>query len=234
MDHDVKKRLKSACSVPDPERKDHFLKEHRKRELSISDLYRIQLRYISPFVWSISACIVVLLLFIVVYANDNAVWLVSSFVPILSTIASSENHKSEIYQMNELELSARFSLRTIVMIRMSIFGIVHSLILVMISLLLNLNVLHSLVYLLVPYLITSNISSLILRHSHGRAALSICLVNSFIISMIGIFIGIKSDNLYSAVMFPYWTAILIPMMLFGMWNVKIFLRRTECFYGIGN
>lgn len=234
MNNDIKERLKSVCTVPDPKRKDSFLKDHRKKEISIKELYIIQFSYIAPVIWILSAVIVAVLLVISIYAEGYAVWVTSAFMPVLSTIAMTENHKSEIYQMNELEMSARFSIKTITMIKMSIFGIVHSIILIMLSLLSSLNSIYSLVYLLVPYLITSNTSSILLRHYHGKSVLLGCLANSFIVSMVLFVLSKKSHHLYSAVMFPYWVVVLVLMLLLGIWNIFISLKRTECFYGFGN
>ena len=166
MNNDIKERLKSVCTVPDPKRKDSFLKDHRKKEISIKELYIIQFSYIAPVIW--------------------------------------------------------------------IFGIVHSIILIMLSLLSSLNSIYSLVYLLVPYLITSNTSSILLRHYHGKSVLLGCLANSFFVSMVLFVLSKKSHHLYSAVMFPYWVVVLVLMLLLGIWNIFISLKRTECFYGFGN
>lgn len=234
MNNDMKERLKSVCTVPNPKQKDSFLKEHRKKEISMKELYIVQLSYIAPVIWILSAVIVAILLVISIYAEKYAVWVTSAFMPVLSTIAMTENHKSEIYQMNELEMSARFSLKTIIMVKMSIFGIVHSIILIILSLLSSVNAIYSLVYLLLPYLITSNTSSILLRHYHGKTGLLGCLANSFTISMIWFILSLKSYHLYSAVMFPYWVVVLVPMLLLGIWNIFILLKRTECFYGFGN
>lgn len=234
MNNDIKERLKSLCTVPAPKQKDSFIKEHRKKEISMKELYIVQFSYIAPVIWILSAVIVAIIFVISIYAEKYAVWVTSAFMPILSTIAMTENHKSEIYQMNELEMSARFSLKTIIMVKMSIFGIVHSMILILLSLFSSLNTIYSIVYLLVPYLITSNTSSILLRHYHGKTVLLGCLANSFIISMIWFILSIKSDHLYSAVMFPYWVVVLVLMLLLGIWNIIISLKRTECFYGFGN
>ena len=234
MNNDIKERLKSVCTAPDPKRKDSFLKEHRKKEISMKELYIIQFSYIAPAIWILSAAIVAILLVISIYSEKYAVWVTSAFMPVLSTIAMTENYKSEIYQMNELEMSARFSLKTIIMVKMSIFGIVHSIILIILSLLSSMNAIYSLVYLLVPYLITSNTSSILLRHYHGKSVLLGCFANSFIVSMVWFIISVKSYYLYSAVMFPYWIVVLVLMILLGIWNTFISLKRMERFYGFGN
>ena len=234
MNNDIKERLQSVCTVPDPKRKDSFLKEHRKKEISMKELYIIQFSYIAPATWLLSAVIVAILLVISIYAEKYAVWVNSAFMPVLSTIAITENHKSEIYQMNELEMSARFSLKTIIMVKMSIFGIVHSIILITLSLLSSLNAIYSLVYLLVPYLITSNTSSILLRHYHNKSVLLGCLANSFILSMVLFVLSTKSHHLYSAVMFPYWIAVLVLMLLLGIWNTFVSIKRMECLYGFSN
>lgn len=234
MNNEIKERIKSSCVVPNSKRKDSFLKEHRKTEISMKNLYMIQVSYIDSSIWIYSAVIAIILLLVSVYAKSYAVWVTSAFMPILATISITENHKSEIYQMNELEMSARFSLKTVVMIRMSIFGIVHSIILIMLSLLSSLSTMNLLVYLLVPYLITSNTNSVLLRHYHGKSALLWCLANSFIMSMMWFILSMKSYQLYSAVMFPYWIVMLIIMAFLGILNTIIMLKRTECFYGFSN
>lgn len=234
MNKDIKERIKSACDVPDSKRKDSFLKEHRKKEISMKELYLIQLSYINPLIWILSAVIAIGLLIVSVYTEEYALWVTSAFMPVLAAVSIIESHKSEIFQMNEFEMSARFFLKTVVMIRISVLGIVHSVILIVLSLFSCLDTIYSLVYLLVPYLITSNTSSIILRYNNGRSAMLWCLANSFIISLMFFIISIKSYHLYSAVMFPYWIIVLVMMVLIGIRNIIILLKRTECFYGFSN
>ena len=57
------------------------------------------------------------------FASENTVWIVSAFTPFLALLLIAESTKSAIYGMNELEMSARFSLKSVVLARLIILGV---------------------------------------------------------------------------------------------------------------
>ena len=69
----------------------------------------------------LAAALLILALVSACYINKNTIWTVSAFVPFLGLSAVTENSRSMVYAMSELEMSARFSLRSVILARMG-FG----------------------------------------------------------------------------------------------------------------
>lgn len=219
MDQKINKQLKEIYSAPVPQRKDVFLKTYRRKEISMGKFYLIQLSFISPLVWIVSLAIFVIILLRTSFDNSTMNWVASSLVPLLALVALTENHKSERYGMSELEMSSRFSLKSIIMVRMSVIGIFHILILFFLALLsFGINT-HTMAYLLVPYLLTANLGSIICRHIHGNESFHLCIVAAVLVSMAGLVSHTKFTFIFTPNFFLHWCVALAVTMLFTIINI---------------
>ncbi len=234
MNKKLKKQLTAIYSVPEPLHKNEFLKAHRRCEIGIGKLYLSQLEFMSPVTWIVSVVILILILKFAMGADGTALWVLSSLTPALAVTALTENHKSEIYRMDELEMSTRFSLKTVVMVRMSILGFFHSVILCLISVFISTGAIRALVYMLVPYLLTVNIGSMICRKLQGNEAVYGILVSASVISVCGFISNIKVKMLFSAETFVYWCIMLLIMTIFAGFNFARTIKEMENFYGTYN
>ena len=215
MDKKLKKQLKALYSPPEPLRKDIFLKKYRRREISIMRFYLIQIGYIQPYVWIISGVLFFILVVISSNADSSIIWLMSSFTPIIAITALTENHKSTIYKMNELEAATRFSLKSVIAVRMSIVGIFHLILLTVLALLSkDVSSEYAMVYMLVPYLITANISSIICRYIHGSEAVYGCMITAVLTSSVCFISKIQFEYIFTVKYFTAWVIVLFASLIF--------------------
>ena len=109
-------------------------------------------------------------------------------MPLLALTVVSESGRSQNYEMAELEMATRFSLRSVVLARLGILGMEN---LIVLSLLLPVEtarqggtVVQAGVYVLVPYLMTTFSGLWIVRRIHGREAVYICAGTAVCISFL--------------------------------------------------
>ena len=219
MSKKIKKQLKEIYSAPEPPKKQLFLKTHRRKEISMGRFYLIQLSFISPLIWVISLAIFMIIMIPTSLDNSSMNWVASSLMPILALVALTENHKSERYNMSELEMSTRFSLKSIIMVRMSILGIFHMLILFFLALLSFGTNTHTIVYLLVPYLLTANLGSIICRRIHGNESFYLCSATAILVSMLGLMSHTKFIFIFTTNFFLHWCVVLAVIVLFTIINI---------------
>ena len=74
-------------------------------------------------IWLLSVLIVLPAVWGASFASENTVWIVSAFTPFLALLLITESAKSMLFGMNELEMASRFSLKNIVLARLTILGI---------------------------------------------------------------------------------------------------------------
>lgn len=179
MNFNEKKRLRAIYRAPEPERKNEFLTTlpQRPRPTDLAIL-RMQLPYIRKRIWLVSVLLFVLASVFATQLGEQSLYLVAALMPFASVLAVLENARSVRFRMEELELSTRFSLPYILLVRMSAVGVGNLLLLFACTLLLRhtgaLPVLIVAPYLLVPYLFTAVLGMLVLRRSRQGGS-ELCL-----------------------------------------------------------
>ena len=64
------------------------------------------------------------------FLERNILWVVSALIPFAALTAITENIRSEVYLMAEFEMTVCFSLKSVLLARMAILGIVHLILMV--------------------------------------------------------------------------------------------------------
>ncbi len=118
----LKRDIKQAFKAPAPVKKEEFLSTLPVKEMSSAEFVISQAGYARKVTWLLFALIVILIAGSPFMLKEEAIWLISGLMPILALLAVSENSKSERYNMAELEASARFSLRSVLLARMVLLG----------------------------------------------------------------------------------------------------------------
>lgn len=129
MDQELKKALQDAFEAPAPKRKEAFLRSVPQPGISNLSFMISQAGYIRKRVWGISG-----VLFGVAYLGacvlgQDVMWVISALLPFAAVSVVSEHHRSYVFQMSELEMAARFSLKSVALARIGILGISHLLLL---------------------------------------------------------------------------------------------------------
>lgn len=179
MNREVKEALKEALEAPAPRKKNEFLRGLQAPRVSNLEFVCIQAGYIRKWIWCISALAFLVVLIGSEYLKKDMLWCISAFMPLLALSVITESGRSFTYGMAELELSARFSLKSIVLARLGILGAANLCLAWLLIFLANGNsratVLQAAVYILCPYLLTAFCGLWVTRKVRGKEAVYLCI-----------------------------------------------------------
>ena len=169
-----KELLEQAVSVPAPKKKRAFLRTLPKQEVGLGTLLLSQAAYIRIWVWAVSFLLFGLVALAAQMVDLNVIWILSAVMPFAALLLIMEFAKSSAYGMSELEMSSRFSLRTILLARMVMLGAVQLLGLLLTIPMAGMTLVNNGVYLLVPYLLTALLGLIAVRRMRGKEGLFAC------------------------------------------------------------
>ena len=231
MDKKIKKALSDVYHTPEPIRKKAFLKEYRRRELGRRDFMLTQAGYIRWWNWAASVLLFGGVLWLASWQNSGTVWAAAALTPFLALLIVVENGKSRFYCMEELELSCRMSLRTVVLARMMVLGLFH---LFLLGAMIPLTVAWGTVgffraglYLLTPYLFTAALGMELTRRCRGQEGLVACGGAAALVSALGLLAGTGPQKLYLPEFLPWWSGALAVSLAAAALELHMGLRKTE-------
>ncbi len=174
-----KKELNQFFAAPMPERKQAFMRQiartKRGRGRSFCSMLSLQCRYISPKVWLFS---IAFFGFVLVsnYFAASASWIpVFAMVPFLVMLTVTESMRSYRNGMEELEMTTRYSLKTVIYMRLLVLGGGNLLLLLVSVFFVREHFFSCLLYMLTPYFLTAAGNLWIVRTFAGRESNYICL-----------------------------------------------------------
>lgn len=231
MNRKLKKELSECFRAPDPREKKAFLKKIPVPRANMSSFILTQIFFIRKRIWAVSILIFAAAVLGTYIIDLNAVWLVSSLVPLLAMEVVTESGKSGACGMEELEKSARFSLKSVVMARFLILGIFNLGIMFFLSCIcreaVNMPLMRSVVYLFVPYLLTAFISLRIVRQFRSREGMYGCIVTAVLVGVCNLVIHRISANIHLSGEYVCWgIAAALLALLTGVELYKM-LKETE-------
>ena len=220
-----KEQLRQAFSVPEPKNKKRFLCTLPKQKVSLNTLIFSQLAYIRMWVWMIS-----LLLFgVVILAAQDVIWVLSAFMPFAALVLVLEVAKSSVYGMAELEMSSRFSLRTILLARMVMIGIVQLAGLLLSVPISGMTLFVNGVYLFVTYLLTTLLELVAIRRTKGNEGMFVCGSISVVIGITAPMSRYFASELYKQENRIAWVLVLCLLFAGVVKEYKITMSRLEEF-----
>lgn len=175
MKREMKEGLKKLYEAPQPERKRAFLRELSAGDVHTGYMLWMQISYISNLEWIISGIFVGIVVLMGWFYQNQAFGIILVMMPFLAVMGISESMRSVTYGMDELEMSARFSFKSIVLARMCIVGIENLVLAFVAALFIQGNFVQAVLYFLVPYLVTVYGSLLIVRNFPGREGVYTCM-----------------------------------------------------------
>ena len=182
--------LKEICSTPEPEEKKAFFQGLEERDLTSrrpeainhGEFLLRQFFYVGKWIWLLSA---VLLLCITGICYGNTGNYPFALTPLLAIGVIAETERSFRWKMAELEYTARFSLRSVVLARLFLVGVVETAGLMVVILVVHPWFSYSLIrvflYMMVPYLAASLSGSVYERKNrsdNGWGSIIICFLSS--------------------------------------------------------
>ena len=191
MRQELKEHLKSIYEAPPPLHKNEFLQKWNHPQMNFLEFLFSQMTYIRKWIWGISAAVFTVAMFGAITASKNLVWLISALTPLLAVTIITECVRSGNYEMAELEMVTRFSLRSVVFARLGILGMEN--LIVLFSLLVfcvksagirngGLELIWTGVCIIMPYLLTDFIGLQIVRRFNGQESVYFCAGAAFCIS----------------------------------------------------
>ena len=176
---ELKRLIKSAYGI-EASRKNEFIKKYQRRELNYRELLRVQLQYMGAQLTAIFGYTLTMLLGTLANIDVDLAKIVAVFAPLAALFALTGLGKSKKYGMEEIEMSSRFSLRTITIIRRAIIGSAGLAIMLAASCALRavtgMGLFVSFAAAGVPYLVTTFLCMLLIRRWHSPKNIYGCVV----------------------------------------------------------
>ena len=233
MDNDrIIEHLKEIWSTPNPEEKKAFfqgledrgLTSRRPVVINHGDFLLRQFLYVGKWIWLLSA---VLLLCITGICYGNTGNYPFALTPLLAAGILVETGRSFRWKMAELEYTARFSLRSVMLARMFLVGIVETAGLLVVIWVVRPWFSYSLIrvflYMMVPYLAASLLGSVYERKNRSDnswGSMIICFLSS------GLFAAAPYclSSLYEERFTVIWTVVFILLVF----SLVVSMRRWIC------
>ena len=136
-----------------------------------------------------------------------------------------------MYGMSEFEMSTRFSLKSIVLARMSILGLINFAVIAILTPLCRIgndfSLLRTGMYLMVPYLLTVNFSLWITRQVNSRETIYGCMCVAVIVSGINTGLHFVTDLIYQEIYTGWWIALSVSLFIGLAYEIHCTIKRTE-------
>ena len=223
--------LQEACEAPPPLRRDSFIQALPNRKISTLAFLRFQAGYIPKWIWGTSAVIFVLALAAACLLEQDILQMLSAVIPFVAIASGIESGRSHIYAMAELEMSSRFSLKSVILARMGILGLSH---LLLLAALIPLGTLHNTagflqtgVYLLTPYLAATLTGLWISRKIRGKEAGYAYLGTAAFISGFLMYIQAALPDCYQTRHFHRWGILLVLLAGAVIYEFTKIIQETE-------
>lgn len=216
-----KEELQRAFEPPAPVRKKEFIRGLERPGIGLCGFLMIQAGYIRKWVWFVSVFAFFSSLIGAMVLSADMFWWISAWMPLLALTIVTESGRSENYEMAELEMATRFSLKSVLLARLGILGAEN---LLLLCLLLPVGLCNNLLdpiqaglYLLTPFLLTAHLGLLIMRRFRGREAFYLCTGITIVISVMVIFLHDSVPRLYEEDCMIWWA---VAAAVLGIGTVK--------------
>ncbi len=236
MDHDrLIQDLKEICRAPQPERKKEFFRELGERGLisgrpatiSHGEFILRQFFYIGKGVWLSSAVLLLLITWICYGNNGNYPF---ALTPLLAAGILVETERSYRWKMAELEYTARFSLRSVMLARMFLVGAAETAGLLAVIWVVQPRFSYSFgrvfLYMMVPYLLAALLGSVYERKRRtgsGWGSIVICLLSSVFFAAAPYCMSCLYEERFAVV----WMAVFILLLISLGSSVRRWITRME-------
>ena len=229
----LKKQLKSAFDAPLPERKEQFLSQLDYPRASRLDFARSQAGYIRKRVWILSF-ILFIGTFLGLYVTKTPasfIWIVSSVLPFISLVSIGEIARSATYKMDELEMSCKYNLLEVTIIRLGILGVTNLAVIIGILLLFigrtNFGLIRLGLYLFTPYLLTCYGTIFAINRLKSRDTMYVCAGVTVFVSMLNTLLRMQISENYTGRYGLFWAMSLVILVLLSVKEIVKLIKKME-------
>ena len=233
MNKQLKRSIQKAFEAPKPDQQEkaRFLRTLPQPQISMWQFILTQAAYLRKRTLFLSVLLLFPALTGAYYIEKSTLWVVSALIPFLGLLAVTENARSTVYGMNEFELSARFSLKSVILARMGILGALDVFILCCLTPLCSIGNQFSLfqtgIYLLVPYLLTVNINLWITRRFHSKEAIYDCMGAAVMVSGANAGLHFIADFVYQFSYIRWWSVLFVFLVGKMIYEMHCTIKQTE-------
>ena len=227
----MKRRLKEELGryyeAPKPQRKQEFIRRLGVQKMNLPYLMWQQVKYISKWVWMASVCLCVLIYAAIYVMEEIYVSMIYGLVPFLVMLSVTESMRSYRYGMEELELSARFSLKSIVMARMLMLGIGNLAVLIAIAGVLGECAGYHVLHVLTPYFLTAGGSLSIVRNVRGNESTFFCFLLTITVSFLQMSLSWRFKEVFASGGVPIWAVVFVTGVVITVKESYRTIQMTE-------
>ncbi len=223
---ELKRALRDAFPARSPAGKRAFLRSLPPAPVSHLRFLLGQAGHIRKSAWAASAAVFALALAVGRLAPRDAVWATAALTPFAAMAAVAEGGRSALYGMEELELSARFGLKSVALARMGVLGLAHALLLAALAPLGPAGLVRTGVYLLTPYLLTALLGMAALRRLRGREGLYAAAAAAVLTAGLSLVLHSGPDA-YAPANFRWWLPALAAAAVLTGREYRNTIKRTE-------
>lgn len=231
MKPNLKRELQKAFEAPAPTRKEEFLKKMPQTKISNPSFVIAQFGYIPKYVWGVFSFTFGIAIVCGCFMEKDVLWIISALIPFIALSILTENARSGVYLMAELEMTARFSLKSVMLARMGILGASHLLLLMFLiplCAMYNLRAVFQVgLYILVPYMLTVFIGLWATRRIHGMESMYVCMGIAVGVSALNIFVRRIFPIIYEMEYMPIWIIGFVFLIVLVVKEMKKNIEQTE-------
>lgn len=233
MNRYLKQELKKAFAVPvpTPQEKARFLRTLPQPSIPTWQFLLTQIAYLRKWVLLLSVLFLLPVLWSSRHMNVNTLWSICAMIPFLALLAVTESTRSAVYGMQEFEMSTRFSLKSVLLARMSVLGLLDAFVICCLipfyAAGCRLSLLQTGLYLLVPYLLTANSSLWLVRRFRGREALYGSLCAAAFVSLLSCGLRLLADIVYQISYLHWWLLFAVFLLVKTAGEIHHTITQTE-------
>lgn len=232
MNRKMKNDLRMLYQWPDPRGKQEFLKTIPELKMTHGEFLRSQAGYISKWNWLISAA--VFICGIIAGAGESTfTGVLSAMLPILALSLVADSSRSVRHGMEELEMSAKFSLKAVLTAKFIILGTGNIILLAVLFPMLMGSGKYEFIYtallILFPYLLSCFCNLVIIRKIHRKENIYYCSGVSALICIFMLVVIYREADIYSLMRPLGWGVILIILAVMTVREGKKVLHQSEEF-----
>ena len=231
MKQSLIEELSYAFEAPESLRKKEFLKVLPMPRISMYGFIISQIGYIRSWIWYVSTLIFGLFIVCAALLPTDVLWPISAFTPLLALTVVTECGRSESYEMAELEMATRFSLKSVMMARLGILGIEN---LMFLFLMIPVGIwkhefspVRMGLYILTPYLLTTFTGLYMIRKFRGLEGTLICAGIAGIVSFSLLLFQYSYPQIYQNENLIWWAVTALLLCTGAVKQTWQMINRTE-------
>ena len=179
IDKELKRLIGGAYQI-EPENKEAFIRKYRRRELNYAELLVLQLKYMGVALAAAFGYIMALTLGVIAETDAGLIKATAYFMPLAALTLLAGVGRSEKHGMRELEMSTRFSLRMIRVMRLVIIGTAGVAVITVHAFVwkaaFSTDLFLSAAFACIPYFITTALCMMLIRRWHSEYNIYGCAV----------------------------------------------------------